>query len=107
MSKGIDEVMWIRNISDELQISYIQPIDIRCDNESAISIAHDPVYHDRMKHVNIDGFYIRDHLEQGILKTDHVSSEEQRADIFTKGLPMKAMRHLTFKLGMRSMHSCA
>ena len=100
MSKGIDEVMWTRNLLDELKISYIKPIDIRCDNQSAICIAHDPVYHDRMKHVNIDKFYIQDHLEQGILKTEHVSFEDQCADIFTKGLPVKAMRHLTSKLGM-------
>ena len=107
MSKGIDEVMWIWNILDELKIPCIKPIDICCDNKSAISIAHDPVYHDRMKHVNIDRFYIQYHLEQGILKTDYVSSEEQCADIFTKGLPTKAMGYLTFKLGMRNMHSCA
>ena len=76
MSKGIDEIMWIRNILDELKISYMQPIDIRCDNKSAINIAHDPVYHDRMKHVNIEMFYIQDHLEKGIMKTEHVPSEE-------------------------------
>ena len=107
MSKGIDEVMWIQNILDKLKISYIKPIDIRCDNKSAINIAHDPVYHDRIKHVNIDRFYIQDHLEQGILKTEHVPSEEQCADIFTKGQPMKVMSHLTSKHGMRSIHSCA
>ena len=106
MSKGIDEVIWIQNILDELQIPYIKPIDIRCNNKSAISIAHDLVYHDRMKHVNIDIFYIQDHLKQGILTIDHVSSKEQCADIFIKGLPMKAMRYLISKLGMRSIHSC-
>lgn len=107
MSKGIDEAMWIKNLLEELKIPYIKPITIRCDNKSAISIAHDPVYHDRMKHVNINRFYIQDHLEQGVLKTEHVSSEEQCADIFTKGLPTKAMQHLVFKLGMKSMHSSA
>ena len=107
MSKGIDEVMWIRNLLEELQIPYIMPVAIRCDNKSAISIAHDPVYHDRMKHVNIDRFYIQDHLEQGILKIEHVPSEEQCADIFTKGLSTKAMTHLISKLGLSSIHSSA
>ena len=106
MPKGIDEVMWIQILLDELKISYIKPIDIRCENKSAICIAHDPVYHEMMKHVNFDRFYIQYHLEQGILKTEHVSSEDQCANIFTKGLPVKAMRHLTSKLGMRSIHSC-
>ena len=107
MSKGIDEVIWIKNILSELKLNYIKLIVIRCDNKSAISIAHDPVYHDRMKHVNIDRFYIQDHLEQGIIKTEYVSSEDQCADLFTKGLPAKQMRYLISKLGMKSIHSSA
>ena len=54
MSNGIDEVMWIKHLLEELKIPYIKPITIRCDDKSDISIALDPVYHDRMKHVNID-----------------------------------------------------
>ena len=107
MSKGIDEVMWIKNLLNDLQIPYAQPIIIRCKNKSAISLAHDLVYHDKMKHVNIDWFYIQDHLEQGILKTDHVAYVDQCDDIFTKGLPPKKMNHLITKLGMKSIHSCA
>ena len=107
MSKGIDEAIWIKHLLEELKIPYITPVVIRCDNRSAISLAHDPVYHDRMKHVNIDRFYIKDHLEQGFLKTEHVSTGEQCADIFTKGLPAKTMQYLIFKLGMNSIHSSA
>ena len=105
MSKGIDEAMWMKYLLQELRISYIKPIIIRCNKKSAISLAHDPVYHDKMKHVNIDRFYIQDHLEQGISKSEHVSSKEQCADIFTKGLPTKTMPYLVFKLGMKNMHS--
>ena len=56
MSKGIDKAIWIKHLLEELKIPYITPVVIRCDNRSAISLAHDPVYHDRMKHVNIDRF---------------------------------------------------
>ena len=105
MSKGIDEAMWIKYLLEKLRISYIKPIIIYCDNKSAISLAHYPVYHDKMKHVNIDRFYIQDHLEQGILKTEHVSSEEQCADIFIKGLPTETMQYLVSKLGMKNIHS--
>ena len=107
MSKGIDDVIWIKHLLEELKILYTTPIIIRCDNRTAISIAHDPIYHDRMKHVNIDRFYIQDHLEQGVLKTEHVISKEQCVDIFTKGLPAKTMQYLISKLGMRSIHSSA
>ena len=100
MSKGIDEAMWIKHLLEELKIPYTKPIVIHCNNKSAISLAHDPVHHDRMKHVNIDRFYIQEHLE-------HVSSKEQCADIFTKGLSTKTMQYLIFKLGKKNMHSSA
>ena len=35
--------------------------------KSAITIAHDIVYHDRIRHVNIDQFYIKEKLEENIL----------------------------------------
>ena len=87
----MSKVMWITNMLNDIRIPYIQPIIIHYDKKLNVSIAHDPVYHDRIKYVNIHRFYIQDHLEQGILKTDHVVSENQCADIFTKGLPIKKM----------------
>ena len=87
LSKGIDEAMWIKYILDDLKIMYESSIIIRCDNKSAISLTHDPVNHDRSKYVNIDRFYIQDHLANDIMKTEYVHSEEQNADILTKGLP--------------------
>ena len=107
LSKGIDEAMWIKYILDDLKIMYKSPIIIRCDNKSAISLAHDPVNHDHSKYVNIDRFYIQDHLANGIMKTEYVHSEEQNDDIFTKGLPTKTMQYLVRKLGMSSIHSSA
>ena len=90
-----------------MKIAYERPIIIRCDQKTAISLAHDPVNHDHSKYVNIDRFYIRDHLENGIMNTEHVNSEEQNADIFTKGLPTRTMQYLVRKLGMSSIHSSA
>ena len=43
----------IRDLLKDLKIQYEEPIKVICDSRSAISIAHDPVYHNRMKHVNI------------------------------------------------------
>ena len=55
-----------------------------CDNKSAISIAHDPIYHDRIKHVDIDRFYIKEKLAEKVICITHVTSTEQCADIFIK-----------------------
>ena len=106
MSNGIDEVLWIRGIPKDLRIPYEEPIQVLCDNQSAIHIAHDPVYRDRMKHVNIDRFYIKENLDDKILETSQVSSIERCVDVFTKGLPIKTFSKLISKFGVKNIHSC-
>ena len=64
LSSGIDAVLWIRGILKELKIPFKEPIKILCDNKFTICIAHDPMYHDRIKHVDIDLFYIKEKVEE-------------------------------------------
>ena len=54
MALGICELLWLKIILDDLQIQWTAPMRLYCDNKSAISIAHNPVQHDRTKHVEVD-----------------------------------------------------
>ena len=76
MSSGIDEVLWIQGILQELRIPYDEPIRVLCDNQSTIHIAHDPVNHDQIKHINIDCFNIKEIIDKKILETSYVNSTE-------------------------------
>ena len=106
MSSGIDEVLRIHGTLKDLKITHEEPIKVFCDNKFAISIAHDPVYHDWIKHMNIDPFYIKEKLDEKILSTHYIHSTEQCADIFTKRLPGRVFSKLISKPGMRNLHSC-
>ena len=61
---------------------------IHCDNCSAIYIAHNDVFQERTKHIEIDGHFIRHHLQQHTLHLLSVSSEDQLIDVFTKSHPL-------------------
>ena len=82
-------------------------IDIFCDNQSAINIAHNAIQNDRTKHIEIDRHFIKKKLDAGIIRIPYVSSESQVVDVLTKRLAAKGFEVLISKLGMIDIHSPA
>ena len=56
------------------------------DNLSAINISKNPIQHNRTKHIDICHHFIRELVEEKIVALEHVATELQMADIFTKAL---------------------
>ena len=100
MSLGLCEMLWVRNLLSELNVLRKDPLRIWCDNMSAISITNNPVRHDRTKHVEIDRFFIKEKLDEGIPEISHVNSGGQIADCLTKGLGVKEYNLACSKMGM-------
>ena len=75
-------------------------------NKATVHISHDRLYHNQIKCVDIDKFYIKEKVEKKAIHIDYVPSSEQCVDILTKGFLDKTFTKLVSKLGMRSIHSC-
>ncbi|GJV60053.1 hypothetical protein Tco_1466153 [Tanacetum coccineum] len=54
------------------------------------------------KHIDIRFHFIKEHVENGVIKLYFVNTEYQLADIFTKALARERIEFLINKLGMRS-----
>uniref|UniRef100_A0A2N9H8W8 Reverse transcriptase Ty1/copia-type domain-containing protein n=1 Tax=Fagus sylvatica TaxID=28930 RepID=A0A2N9H8W8_FAGSY len=98
------ELLWLRWLLQDLGIDCSTAVPIHCDNRSAIQIAHNDVFHERTKHIEIDCHFVRHHLLQGTLQLRSVSSQDQLADIFTKPMPLGRFRDLISKLKLVSVH---
>ena len=77
-----------------------------CDNKSVINNAHNPIQHDRTKHIEIDRHFIKEKLEE-VVCMSYVPSEHQLANILTKRLNSSMFHDLVFKLGMEDIYSSA
>lgn len=77
-----------------------RPMRLYCDNKSVISIAHNPVQHDRTMHIEVDRHFINDKLDSELICTPFVSVQDQVADVLTKGLPNNVFHDPISKLGM-------
>ncbi|RVW22829.1 hypothetical protein CK203_103199 [Vitis vinifera] len=53
-----------------------QPIRLFCDNKATCDIAHNPVQHDRTKHVKVDRFFIKKKLDDKIVNCLRFGSED-------------------------------
>jgi hypothetical protein len=86
LSKAARETVWIRSLLGDLDASPTKPIQILCDNESSIKLAHNPVFHSRTKHITIHYHFTREKIESVDISVTYVSTGEQRADLLTKPL---------------------
>ncbi|RVW83047.1 Retrovirus-related Pol polyprotein from transposon RE1 [Vitis vinifera] len=107
LAQGICEGIWIKRVLSEMGQTSSSPILMMCDNQAAISIAKNPVHHDRTKHVEIDRHFITEKVTSETVKLNYVPTKHQTADILTKALPRPNFEDLTCKLGLYDIYSPA
>jgi hypothetical protein len=96
------ELLWLRWLLHDIEVSQTSNSPIFCDNRSAIHIVHNDVFHERTKHIEIDCHFVRHHLLQGTLRLCPIASADQLADVFTKAQSPGWFRDLVFKLKLAS-----
>ncbi|CAH9142457.1 unnamed protein product [Cuscuta epithymum] len=105
MADTTAELKWAKGLLLSLGIDHSSSMSLFCDSRSALHIAHNPVFHERTKHIEVDCHYVRDAIQNGLLVARHVSTTDQLAGIFTKALGKRQFLYLLGKLGIFEPHT--
>lgn len=93
------EITWLTTLLKDMGLTKLPPSTLLCDNKAALSIAANPVLHERTKHIELDCHFVRDKINDGSVVTSFVPSHAQLADILTKSLPVRQHNKLLRQLG--------
>eukprot|EP00253_Pinus_taeda_P026803 PITA_26803 len=95
----------IRKILEDLQVKQVQSNALMTENNSAIKLAKNLKFHDRMKHINTKYNLIQHHVEAKTIHLHHCSTNEQIADIFTKVLGRETLERFGMMVGLTNIPS--
>ncbi|KAH9805142.1 hypothetical protein KPL71_002337 [Citrus sinensis] len=84
---AVNQALWLRKILIDLNLEQEESIEILVDNQAAIAISQNPVFHGKTKHFNIKLFFLREVQKNRVVSLVYCKTEDQVADVFTKPLP--------------------
>jgi hypothetical protein len=99
MASATCELIWLKGLLLDLGFCSSTPMTLFCDNQAAMHIAANPVFHERTKHIEVDCHFIRQQVQSQIIKPCYTRSYDQLADVFTKVLTSAHFHRLLSKLG--------
>ena len=85
-TEAAKQAIWLQDLLGEVVGQTSKMVTIHVDNQSAIALTKNPVFHGRSKHIHRRFHFIRECVENEQVGVKHVPGNEQRADILTKSL---------------------
>jgi hypothetical protein len=98
LSECLKELLHIKNLLEELGYKVRTPYLLRTDSTAAKGIAEYAKVTNRSKHIDIRYHFLRERVAANEVVIEHVPTERNTADLFTKNLPALTLRRLLEQL---------
>ena len=106
MANATYETMWLLALLKDLHVHNPRPTLLFYNNQVAFHIGANSVFHECIKHIEINSHLIREKIHNGILKTLYVSSSHQLANMLTKFVFFPTQfEFLLIKTGVNNIYS--
>nr|GFA47822.1 retrovirus-related Pol polyprotein from transposon TNT 1-94 [Tanacetum cinerariifolium] len=92
LTEAEKEAIWLRGLLEELGVE-LNRVTVNCDNQGAIHLSRNHVFHERTKHINVRYHFIREVLEAKTVEVLKVGTEHNAADALTKVVPRHKLQH--------------
>ncbi|KAD5961360.1 hypothetical protein E3N88_12833 [Mikania micrantha] len=96
------ELVWLIQLLKDTGQRVVQPVKLCSDNRSAIQLAENPTFHARTKHIEVHYHFVREKVLTGDIALEYVDTNDQVADMLTKGLPVHKLKKFCKFLGLKS-----
>ena len=94
------EIVWLKRILKDLGIPITNPILLYFDNMSSIHLARNQIFHDWTKHIEVHCHFIQERVLAGDVDLQHICTNIQTTDIFTKAMGADKPQKFTMNLGL-------
>lgn len=98
--KASKEMIWLQSFLEELGKKHENSV-LYNDSQSAIHLAKNPVFHFRMKHIQLRYHFIRSHLEEGVLSLKKIHGSQNPVDMLTKVVIIEKLKVCSASVGLR------
>ncbi|GJR52238.1 retrotransposon protein, putative, ty1-copia subclass [Tanacetum coccineum] len=92
LTEAVKEAIWLRGLLEELGVE-LNTVAVNCDNQGAIHLSRNHIFHERTKHINVRYHFIREVLEAKTVEVLKVGTEHNAADALTKVVPGHKLQH--------------
>lgn len=104
-SACVCQAFWFRHILKELGYEVEASTTILCDNTSVIQLSRNLVFYGKCKHIDLRFQFLREMVNNRVIKLKQCGTQEQTAYILTKPLKREAFEDMKNRLRVCSVGS--